>query len=69
MGVIHGLKKNHPDKEIYLLSSGLVCPNMKRTTLQKIHHALENLEMRVTVAEPVRAKAYAALQRMLAVGR
>lgn len=69
MGVIPGLKKSLPDKDIYLLSSGLVCPNMKQTTLARVRDALANMETRITVAEPLRSKAHHALQRMLEIGK
>ena len=68
MGVIPGLRKNHPDKTFYLLSSGLVCPNMKRTTLDKVFTSLLSMEHRITVPEPLRSRARHSLDRMLQVG-
>lgn len=68
MGVIPGLRETHPNKEIYLLSQGLICPNMKRTTLPKLLHALQHLEHRVIVPEGIRDKARRSLDRMLEIG-
>jgi quinolinate synthase len=68
MGVIPGLRKNHPEKKFYLLSSGLVCPNMKRTTLDKVLTSLLNMEHQITVPEPLRSRARRCLDRMLQVG-
>lgn len=67
MGMIHRLRKERSDLEYYLLSPGLVCPNMKYTTLDSVVSSLENMENRVTVPPAVREKAARALQRMLEV--
>lgn len=64
-GVLHPLQKKHPDKKFYLVSEAMVCPDMKRTTLEKVKEALETLEPRVVVDEDTRAKAAAGLTRML----
>lgn len=67
MGLLYRLKKENPQKEFYLLSPVLICPNMKYTTLRKILAALENLETLITVDPEVQEKAALALQRMLEV--
>ncbi len=67
MGVIHGLKKRYPDKKFYLLSPGLICPNMKKTTLKEVVAALRRMEPVITVPELVRTRARLALERMLAL--
>lgn len=67
MGVIPGLRRSHPDKDIYLLSPGLICPNMKRTTLPKLLHALKHMEHRITVPETIRDRARRSLDRMLEI--
>ncbi|MDW7740565.1 MAG: quinolinate synthase NadA [Bacillota bacterium] len=67
MGMLHRLKKEAPDKKFYLLSTGLICPNMKYTTLEKILSALENNQNVITVSAEVREGALKALQRMLSV--
>ncbi|HEX2163751.1 MAG TPA: quinolinate synthase NadA [Thermoanaerobaculia bacterium] len=46
-----------------------LCPHMKRITLPKIHRALLTMREEVTVAPEVAARARAAVERMLAVGR
>jgi quinolinate synthase len=46
-----------------------LCPHMKQITLPKIRRALERLEHRVEVEEEVAARARAAVQRMLDIGR
>lgn len=67
MGMIHRLKKECPGKQFYLLSQGLICPNMKYTTLEKVVRSLERMEHRITVQPEIREKAGRALQRMLSV--
>ncbi|WP_028306431.1 quinolinate synthase NadA [Desulfitibacter alkalitolerans] len=67
MGMLYRLKKESPHKEFYLLSQGLICPNMKMTTLTKIKDALETLEPQIKVKEAVRLAAYGTLERMLQV--
>lgn len=68
MGVIPGLREMLPDKKIYLLSQGLVCPNMKRTTLAKLLDSLKNMEHCITVPKEIQDKARRTLDRMLEVG-
>ncbi|MCL4424531.1 MAG: quinolinate synthase NadA, partial [Firmicutes bacterium] len=35
-GILHPLRKENPEKAFYLASDKLVCPNMKRTTLELV---------------------------------
>jgi quinolinate synthase len=42
-----------------------LCPYMKRNTLAKLYLALRDLQPRVDVPEPVRARALRPIQRML----
>lgn len=67
MGMLHRLKKACPDKEFYLPSKGLICPNMKMTQLEDVASALENMQYPIDVPEPIRSRAKAALDRMLEV--
>ena len=46
-----------------------LCPHMKRITLPKILHALQDMEHRVEVDPAVAVRARRAVERMLAVGR
>lgn len=67
MGMISRLEREVPEKKFYLLSPGLVCPNMKMTKLENVLRALETLAPPVEVPEEIRLKAKAALDRMLAL--
>ncbi|MGD0884014.1 MAG: quinolinate synthase [Thermodesulfovibrionales bacterium] len=65
IGLMHRLKKENPGKVFYPLRKDMVCPNMKKTTLQSVLRALRELGHRVTVPEEVRVSAKKALDRML----
>jgi quinolinate synthase len=67
MGIIYQLKKENPNKEFFLLSKGLVCPNMKKTRLESIYKALENMEFQINIDENIRKRAERSLKRMLEI--
>ncbi|KUO51195.1 MAG: quinolinate synthetase [Desulfitibacter sp. BRH_c19] len=67
MGMLYRLKKENPDKQFYLLSQGLICPNMKMTTLPKIKDALETLEPQIKVDNSIRKAACGTLEKMLTI--
>jgi quinolinate synthase len=64
-GILHPLRTKHPDKQFYLASNRLVCPNMKRTKLEDVAHVLRTGEHAIEVDATVREKAHAALDLML----
>jgi len=66
-GLLHGLRKENPQKAFHLLTTGLLCPDMKKTTLDSIVRTMEQRRNVVRVPEEVRVKAKLALDRMLAV--
>lgn len=68
MGVLCSLKKQNPDKEFYLMSQRLICPNMKKTSLRSVYEALKEMKHQIEVEEEVRIKAKKCLDRMLAEG-
>ena len=69
MGILYRLRKENPDKNFILPSTGLICPNMKLTTLESLLECLETMSPRVTVDPLTAKKARLALDRMLAVPR
>ncbi|MFA4992877.1 MAG: quinolinate synthase NadA [Candidatus Omnitrophota bacterium] len=66
-GLVYRLKQDNPDKEFYPASERAVCPNMKRTTQEKVLWALEELKEEVRVPDEIRRKARLAIERMLAI--
>jgi len=67
IGIIHRLHKDNPGKKFYPASELAVCPNMKRTNLEKILWSLEEMKEEVRVPEVIRQKAKKAIDRMLAI--
>lgn len=66
-GILHQFHKRYPDKKFYPASDKLVCPNMKATTLDKVHRSLVTMEPQITVAPEIRERALNCLERMLAI--
>ena len=66
-GLLHRLRKDSPDKQFFLLSRKMVCPNMKRTHLSSVLAAMERMQYVITVPDEVRVKAKRALDRMLEI--
>ncbi|MDD1665208.1 MAG: quinolinate synthase NadA [Methanomicrobiales archaeon] len=67
VGILHRLGEECPEKRCYPLSEKAVCVNMKKTDLQKVYHALQRLEPRITVPEGIARRARKAIDRMLTV--
>jgi len=67
VGHLQPLRKANPGKAFYPISQGLVCPNMKKTTLESVVRTMEQRRNAVTVPEDIRVKAKLALDRMLDV--
>ena len=68
-GIIHRLKKEAPGKIFHPISDSVICPNMKRTTLEKVLWALEDMEHQIEVPETIAARARRCIEEMLNVGR
>ena len=68
-GIIHRLKKEAPDKIFHSISDMVVCPNMKKTTVEKILWALEDMTPQIDVPEEIAARARRCIQAMLDIGR
>lgn len=67
MGVMYKLKKDNPEKQFYLLSPGLVCPNMKKTSLQSVYEALRYMKNNIMLDEKLIRRARLPLDKMLQV--
>ncbi|MCD6360697.1 MAG: quinolinate synthase NadA [Armatimonadetes bacterium] len=66
-GMAYRLKRENPDKEFHVLP-GAVCPNMKKTTADKVLASLENMQFEIEVEPEIAERARRAVERMLAVG-
>lgn len=67
MGIFHQLQNDSPSKQFYLLSSGLICPNMKKTKLESVYESLKNMQYQIELDPDIIEKARASLERMLEV--
>jgi len=67
IGIIHRMKKENPGKNFYPASEQAVCPNMKRTTLEKVMWSLEDMTHEIKVPQDVMDKARLAIERMIQV--
>lgn len=65
-GLMHRLRTKNPGKRFQPASPRMTCPNMKRTSAEKILWCLEDLSGEVTVEEQVATAARRAIERMLA---
>lgn len=66
-GLLHRLRKENPDKIFYMISNAMICPNMKRTTLERLLKTMELKRNKIVIPEDIRLKAKRALDRMLAL--
>lgn len=65
MGILHQLQNDSPDKQFFLLSTGLICPNMKKTTLESVYESLKHMRYQIELDAGVIEKARTSLERML----
>jgi quinolinate synthase len=68
-GIIHTLAKENPRKSFYSPSEHMLCPDMKKISLNDVLTALRDMAPVVTVPEDIRVRALQAVNRMLAVPR
>ncbi|KMQ49666.1 Quinolinate synthetase [Chitinispirillum alkaliphilum] len=66
LGLIHTLEKNNPGKKFYPLANNLLCPNMKKGSLELVLSSLQGKTGEVITLDPaVAQKARHSLVRML----
>ncbi|MDD3113340.1 MAG: quinolinate synthase NadA [Candidatus Izemoplasmatales bacterium] len=64
-GILYPLRQKNPEKKFYLLNKGLLCRNMKKTTLPDVLRSLETETHEIIVEESVRIQARRSLDLML----
>jgi len=64
-GLLHRLHTLYPDRDFYPAARGAVCPNMKRTTLEKAIEALDEGLNEITLPPKIAERALASVQRMV----
>ncbi len=65
IGILHRMRKENPAKTFYPASEMAICPNMKRTTLEKVLWSLEEMTFRIEVPAEIMARARGSIMRML----
>ena len=66
-GILHRLRKENPEKIFYPVTARMICPNMKKTTLENLRDCLQEMKNVVVVPEPTATQARRAVQAMLAI--
>jgi quinolinate synthase len=67
-GILHTLRQANPSKHFFPLSDDIVCPNMKRGSLESVRNALRGTGGEIIRVAPDTAKqALRSLERMLAL--
>jgi quinolinate synthase len=64
-GLLHPLQKASPEKKFYPLSASMICPDMKKITLDDMARSLEYTQGVVEVPEEIRVPALEAVERMI----
>jgi quinolinate synthase len=64
-GILYQLRKENPEKEFFMASPDIVCPNMKKTTLQIVRDSLLHMTYEVVVEQGVAGNARKSIERML----
>ena len=69
VGLLYPMQKKNPGKTLYPASDQMLCPDMKKTTLDDIVRVLETMEGEVKVPEEIRIPALDAVQKMIDLSR
>jgi len=68
-GMMHRLQKENPEKEFILANKRVICPNMKRITLEKLAASLETLSPEIVLDEEIRKKAEKSIRDMVEISK
>jgi len=66
-GILYRMRKENPEKTFLPASEHSLCHHMQRNTLEKVLRSLMTLEYEVTVPEEIAQRAFACIERMLAI--
>ncbi len=69
VGMMHRLQREAPEKTFHHIGAAAICPNMKKTTLEKVLWSLQDLQTAIEVPEDIAERARLAIQRMLALSK
>lgn len=63
-GVFYQMKLKSPNKNFIPTKTGMICPNMKKISLNDLYNCLKNEEFEIHIDEDLRVKAHSALENM-----
>ena len=63
-GVFYEMKLKSPTKTFIPTKTGMICPNMKKISLNDLYNCLKNEEFEIRIDEELRVKAHKALENM-----
>ena len=63
-GVFYEMKLKSPNKTFIPTKTGMICPNMKKISLNDLYNCLKNEEFEIHIDEELRASAHKALENM-----
>ena len=66
-GLLHRLKKENPDKRFVPLAPEILCPDMKKITLEDLRDALKYNQHEITLDPEIMKNAVKPIERMLAL--
>jgi quinolinate synthase len=64
-GIIHRMQLENPHKKFYELEPAVVCPNMKKITLENIRDCFSDMDCEVHIPDWIMANANVSIQHML----
>ena len=64
-GIFHRIQKENPEKKFYSLKPELVCPDMKKITLESVRDALKNLSPAIELPEDMMKSAVKPILKMM----
>ena len=63
-GVFYEMKLKSPNKTFIPTKTGMICPNMKKISLNDLYNCLKNEEFEIHIDEELRVRAHKALENM-----
>lgn len=66
-GILHRLRRENPGKRFYPLEPEMLCPNMKKITLENVRDCLKHMTPQVELSPELMAAAVAPIEKMLAL--
>jgi len=67
LSIVERLRRELPEKQIFSVSAGFVCPNMKKISLEDLYNALEKGMYEINLPEKEILAAQTSLDRMVAL--